>query len=115
MLLIAVVLLQSLLFADEVRGRVISWHSPPWHSEEIATMVRELLSLVPEDQAVGCDPYNSTAVLAHTGRPIVRQPILSVLLSQDEAVWWPIPGYESPWRSPEAIEDHRGLPTDSFR
>ncbi|HET6203945.1 MAG TPA: hypothetical protein VFI25_14235 [Planctomycetota bacterium] len=70
----AALLLQGLLFAGFVRNHRISWYEPPERQVEIANLVRVLPSLVPEGEAVAADFMNSTAILAHTRRPIVFQP-----------------------------------------
>lgn len=50
----------------------------PWydaaHAAEIRGAVAAVERLVPRDAAVAGDEVNSTAILAHTGRPIVVQP-----------------------------------------
>jgi hypothetical protein len=71
---VALVIAQALWFAPLIERVTLSWYRPPERQEEIAHMVRALPKLVPEGEAVAADFMNSTAILAHTGRPVLFQP-----------------------------------------
>ncbi|MAF64385.1 MAG: hypothetical protein CMJ84_01825 [Planctomycetes bacterium] len=66
--------LQLVLLATLVWGRESPWYRPPGRQEEIARMVAAVEELVPAGAPVACDFMNSTAILAHTRRPIYLQP-----------------------------------------
>jgi hypothetical protein len=66
--------LEAWVFAGFLREHRIGWYLPPVRQAEIAQLVLALPRHVPEGEAVVADFVNSTAVLAHTGRPIVLQP-----------------------------------------
>ncbi len=69
------VLWQSIAFGRIHRNYVILWYEPPnFFVEEYRAMLSALPGLVPDGEAVMADPVVSTAVLAHTRRPIILQP-----------------------------------------
>jgi hypothetical protein len=70
----AVLLVQGLLFARFAARHEISWYRPPGLAPELAALLATLPELVPPGEAVCADFVTSTAVLAHTQRPIVLQP-----------------------------------------
>ena len=65
---------QGALFTWMMSGYENSWYRPHGRQEEIARMVEAVERLVPEGEAVAGDFMNSTAILAHTSRPILLQP-----------------------------------------
>ena len=84
-LAIAALLIQALLFATFVREHRISWYRPPQRQREIAALVAHIPELVPEGAAIASDFMNSTAILAHTGHPIVLQPKYEFRRSRERA------------------------------
>jgi hypothetical protein len=77
-------LVQASLFAGFVREHRIGWYQPVQEAE-LAALVRAIPALVPEDEAIASDFVNSTAILAHTRRPIVLQPKYEMRHSRERA------------------------------
>ncbi|MFT5052533.1 MAG: hypothetical protein ACI8QZ_003968 [Chlamydiales bacterium] len=73
-LVMALVVAQVVLFGLWMRGFELGWYRPALRQAEIATMVEALEQVVPPGEAIAADFMNSTAILAHTGHPIVLQP-----------------------------------------
>lgn len=73
-LMAAALVIQAGAFQWLVSGWRISWYQPAFLTQEYRELIDILPSLVPEGEAVMADPVISTAVLAHTRRPIVLQP-----------------------------------------
>jgi len=74
---VLLLLLQGSAFVSHMgsgRGMWYQWYFPPGRQEEIATLVRWVNENVEEGEAIAGDFMNSTAILAHTHRPIVLQP-----------------------------------------
>jgi hypothetical protein len=70
----ALLLAQGLSFVRFLNDYRISWYSPPERQAEIAELVDWIdQNLDPGEPVVG-DFMNSTAILAHSGNPIVLQP-----------------------------------------
>jgi hypothetical protein len=67
-------LLQAVLLGRFAAQHEISWYRPEGLAPELRALVAALPGLVPPDEAVCADFVTSTAVLAHTRRPIVLQP-----------------------------------------
>jgi hypothetical protein len=65
---------QGLAFGRVISHYRISWYDPPYVTWEYRALVKALPALVPENEAVMADPVVSTAILAHTRRPIVLLP-----------------------------------------
>jgi hypothetical protein len=65
---------QLVLFVLLVGGRENPWYRPAGRQEEIARMVAAVEELVPQGAPIAADFMNSTAILAHTRRPIYLQP-----------------------------------------
>jgi hypothetical protein len=65
---------QGGLFAQFAWNHEISWYRPRGVAAELRSLTEVLPELVPEGEAVCADFVNSTAVLAHTRRPIVLHP-----------------------------------------
>ncbi|MBK7875580.1 MAG: hypothetical protein IPJ77_07490 [Planctomycetes bacterium] len=82
----ALLLVQVADVADRVRGFQSSWYEPAERQQEIRALVRALPALVPEGEAVASDFMNSTAILAHTKRPILLQPKYEDRESRERAV-----------------------------
>jgi hypothetical protein len=76
---------QGLVFAGFLRTHRIAWYLPPERQRELAQLVSRLPALVPEGEAVAADFMNSTAILAHTRRPIALQPKYEDRLSRQRA------------------------------
>jgi hypothetical protein len=76
---------QGLVFAGFLRGHRIAWYLPPERQQELAQLISRLPALVPEGEAVAADFMSSTAILAHTRRPIVLQPKYEDRLSRARA------------------------------
>jgi hypothetical protein len=73
-LVLALLLAQAGIFAGFVRGHRNDWYLPPPARAELARLVEWVGAHVPAGAPVLGDFVNSTALLAHTGRPIVLQP-----------------------------------------
>ncbi len=71
---LAILLGQALLFARFLHRHEIYWYQPAGQRQEIAELVRWIPEHLPEGEPIAADFVNSTAILAHTGRPIVLQP-----------------------------------------
>lgn len=69
----SLVFLQLVAFGSWLAGHSLPWHSPA-RREALRAIVSAVESHVPEEAAVAADFMTSTAILAHTGRPIVLQP-----------------------------------------
>ena len=69
----AAVVLHLYFFVGWYSEHELHWYVP-WQQRELAAMVEALPRYVPEGEAVASDFMTSTAILAHTGRPIVVQP-----------------------------------------
>lgn len=67
-------LFQGALFLSFAARYEISWYRPVGLAPEQRALVAALPELVPPEEAVCADFVTSTAVLAHTRRPIVLQP-----------------------------------------
>ncbi len=78
-------LVQGWYCVDRIEGRLISWYLPPQRQAEIAELVAQVPHLVPEGEAIAADFMNSTAILAHTGHPIVFQPKWETKRSRERA------------------------------
>jgi len=72
--LVGVLALQALSFASFVRDHTQSWYLPRGRQAEIAGLVEWVGANIPAEEAIASDFMNSTALLAHTGNPIVLQP-----------------------------------------
>ena len=70
----ALVLAQAVSFAGFVRGHAIAWYQPLPARAELAALIDWVGANVPPDEPIAGDFVNSTALLAHTRRPIVLQP-----------------------------------------
>ena len=73
-LVVGALMLQGLFLGEHTNNHEISWYKPTGVAEELRALCTALPELVPEDEAICADFVNSTAVLAHTHRPIVLQP-----------------------------------------
>lgn len=73
-LVVGTIVLQAVLFGRWARDHQLAWYQPALRQAEIAAMVEALPRVVPQGEAVAADFMNSTAILAHTGHPIVLQP-----------------------------------------
>lgn len=62
------------------------WYFPRERQLEIRALVRAIRELVPEREAIASDFVNSTAILAHTRRPIVLQPKYEDRESRERAI-----------------------------
>jgi hypothetical protein len=80
-----VLVVQALWFAEFLSQHRIAWYRPPQRQTEIAELVRHVPALVPADEAILADFMNSTAILAHTRRPIVLQPKYESRRSRERA------------------------------
>jgi len=60
-----------LSFVNELRS---TWYLPREARDELSALIAWVRENVPEDEAIAADFLNSTAILAHTRRPIVLQP-----------------------------------------
>jgi hypothetical protein len=67
-------LLQAGRFADFVGEHRIEWYLPAPARAELTRLVEFVRANVPESEPITGDFVNSTALLAHTRRPIVLQP-----------------------------------------
>ena len=67
-------LLQASTLLSFVRAPLNPWYLPPARQAEIAALVEEVRAKVPAGAPIAADFMNSTALLAHTGHPIVLQP-----------------------------------------
>jgi len=76
---------QGGLFAWTMSSYENPWYRPAGRQEEIARMVEAVERLVPEGEAIAGDFMNSTAILAHTARPILLQPKYETQRSRDRA------------------------------
>jgi hypothetical protein len=72
--MVGVLALQALSFTSFVRDHSQSWYLPRGRQTEIAELVEWVGANVPAGEAIAGDFVNSTALLAHTGNPIVLQP-----------------------------------------
>ncbi|MEW6072369.1 MAG: hypothetical protein AB1726_07175 [Planctomycetota bacterium] len=70
----AFLLLQGGAFPAVLTGHPLLWYVPRWRQAEIAALVEWVGENVPAEEAIAGDFMNSTAILAHTRRPIVLQP-----------------------------------------
>jgi Q-cell neuroblast polarization protein len=82
----AAVLAQAWFCVDRVEGTPIAWYSPALRGTELAALVEEIPRLVPEGEAIAADFMTSTAILAHTGHPILFQPKWETRKSRERAV-----------------------------
>jgi hypothetical protein len=73
-LMAAAVAAQAILFQRVVAQYRIPWYEPPSLTQEYRAAIAAIPSLVPEGEAILADPVVSTAILAHTRRPVVLQP-----------------------------------------
>jgi hypothetical protein len=73
-LMAAVVAVQAICFFGTLGRYRNSWYQAPNRTYELRALLSALPALVPENEAVMADPIVSTAILAHTRRPIVLQP-----------------------------------------
>jgi hypothetical protein len=71
---LAAVLLQAWSCAQRIESTPNPWYRPRQREEEIAELVTQIPSLVPEGEAIAADFMTSTAILAQTGHPILFQP-----------------------------------------
>jgi hypothetical protein len=81
----AVLVAQAALFARFAATHAITWYQPAGWAPELSALVESIPGLVPEDEAVCADFVTSTAVLAHTRRPIVLQPKYETEASRRDA------------------------------
>jgi hypothetical protein len=65
---------QALDFARYLGAHEIEWYPPKAARAELAALVEWVGREVPRDEAIVGDFVNSTALLVHTGNPIVLQP-----------------------------------------
>ncbi|MEQ1893719.1 MAG: hypothetical protein ABL998_14335, partial [Planctomycetota bacterium] len=65
---------QAFDFARYLGEHEIDWYPPKAAREELAALVEWVRAEVPRDEPIVSDFVNSTALLAHTGNPIVLQP-----------------------------------------
>jgi hypothetical protein len=80
-----VLVAQAVWFAQFISAHRIAWYTPPQRQTEIAELVRHVPALVPADEPILADFMNSTAILAHTRRPIVLQPKYESRRSRERA------------------------------
>jgi len=80
------VLAQGAWTFDRIASTPISWYQPRARGEEIAELVTRIPDLVPAGEAIAADFMTSTAILAHTGHPIVFQPKWESKRSRDRVV-----------------------------
>ena len=85
LLLAAACVLMGLLIRASLSSHRITWYRPLERQTELARLIEALPPLVPEGEAVAADFVNSTAILAHTGRPILLQPKYEDRLSRERA------------------------------
>jgi hypothetical protein len=71
---VAALLAQAGYCARRIETTPISWYEPRARETELAELVSRIPSLVPDGEAVAADFMTSTAILAHTRRPILFQP-----------------------------------------
>lgn len=67
-------LVQANLFAGFVRGHESVWYLPPVAQAELRALLEWVDANLPADEPIAGDFLSSTALLAHTRRPIVLQP-----------------------------------------
>ena len=84
-LALAFLVVQGSLFGRFVAQHEIGWYRPPGLVPELRALVAALPDHVPPGEAVCADFVTSTAVLAHTGRPIVLQPKYETEASRRDA------------------------------
>jgi hypothetical protein len=77
--------LQGFLCVRSLEERPIAWYLPAQRQKEIRALVEAIPGLVPEGEAIAADFMNSTAILAHTGHPIVFQPKWESKRSREQA------------------------------
>jgi hypothetical protein len=101
--------LQACFFASFCLHHQISWYRPPQRQQEIAELVAHIPECVPDGAAIASDFMNSTAILAHTGHPIVLQPKYEFRRSRERAERFLQTFFEG------TPEDLRRLLLDEFR
>ncbi len=70
----ALVLVQAGRFTDFVRGHESAWYLPRPAQAELRAVIEWVNANLPPDEPIAGDFLSSTALLAHTRRPIVLQP-----------------------------------------
>ncbi len=70
----ASLLAQAWYCIDRIETTPIGWYQPRQREVELAELVEQIPRLVPEGAAIAADFMTSTAILAHTGHPILFQP-----------------------------------------
>lgn len=70
----AAVLAQGAHTFEGIASTPIAWYQPPARRAELRELVTRIEELVPEGEAIAADFMTSTAILAHTGHPILFQP-----------------------------------------
>lgn len=80
------VFVQACFCFDRFSSFASPWYRPPQRQAEIAALVTSIPGLVPEGEAIAADFMTSTAILAHTGHPIVFQPKWESRRSRERAV-----------------------------
>lgn len=68
------ILLQAGSFVRFVGEHRIDWYLPPRARDELVRLIERVDQIVPAGEPIAADFVNSTALLAHTRRPIVLQP-----------------------------------------
>jgi hypothetical protein len=71
---IVAVLIQTWSCVDRIETTPIAWYRPRERRVELAELMEQIPRLVPEGAAIAADFITSTAILAHTGHPILFQP-----------------------------------------
>jgi hypothetical protein len=68
------VLIQGFLGFRHVEAGLRTWYLPKQRQAEIRALVEAIPDRVPGGEAIAADFMNSSAILAHTGHPVVFQP-----------------------------------------
>jgi hypothetical protein len=103
------VLAQAWYCIDRIETTPIGWYQPRQRQVEIAELVEQIPRLVPEGEAIAADFMTSTAILAHTGHPILFQPKWESRRTRERTVELFEAFYQ---RSPEGL---RRLLVDKYR
>lgn len=81
----AALVVQGGFFLDHIGAHLAAWYLPPQRQTEIAGLIGRIPEIVPEGAAIAADFMNSTAILAHTGHPILLQPKYESRSSRERA------------------------------